>query len=482
MRQSSQTIGAIAAALAKSQGELTNPEKSLVATIRGNHPRDSDRTFHYAGLSSGLDIVRKVLGRNEIATVQTTAMDGQDGLIRLTTTLAHSSGEWLSSEWPVCPVSETASPRRMGAALTYARRYALFTLVGIAGEDDLDAPDLDEGVAAPAKVVFGEKSALDRAKPAQTRAKDEPMESLSGGASSRVAAKAMSRSAFVRSEAPVSSAALRDMLLGEIALLRSEDEAALWAYDAMAAKNTLASQDAQDIEVCFRSRLAELAEATIWAGEGPSGHSPQPPPLEQDATGRPVAYPPQAISSSLEAESQTAEASPPTQASQTSDPGVVPDPAPEASPPARLPVAGKTIRLRDKGHRLYVARQPCLLCGRTPADPHHLRFAQPRALGRKVSDEFTVPMCRVHHDELHRQGDEEAFWRDYGIDPVPIALALWRRTRPESICAPKTSARLFVETEPVASLAEGMAPIEAAVSKNSGLAIPRAGNEEQGDV
>src|SRR5208337_2677168 len=92
---------------------------------------------------SGLDIVRKTLGGYEIATVQTTAIDLEAGLIRLTTTLAHSSGEWLSSDWPVCAVSETAAPRRMGAALTYARRYALFTLVGIAGEDDLDAPDLD---------------------------------------------------------------------------------------------------------------------------------------------------------------------------------------------------------------------------------------------------------------------------------------------------------------------------------------------------
>ena len=135
-------IGAIAAALAKAQAELTNPEKSLVATIRASHPRDHDQTFRYAALSSGLDIVRKTLGGHEIATVQTTAIDKEAGLIRLTTTLAHSSGEWLSSEWPVCPIAETAAPRRMGAALTYARRYALFTLVGIAGEDDLDAPDL----------------------------------------------------------------------------------------------------------------------------------------------------------------------------------------------------------------------------------------------------------------------------------------------------------------------------------------------------
>ena len=146
MHRSSETIGAIAAALAKAQAELTNPEKSLTATIRSPFPREEDRTFRYAPLSSGLDIVRKCLGRHEIAAVQTTAIDNEVGLIRLTTVLAHSSGEWVSSDWPVCPVSETAAPHRLGAALTYARRYALFTLVGIAGEDDADAPDL----AAPA--------------------------------------------------------------------------------------------------------------------------------------------------------------------------------------------------------------------------------------------------------------------------------------------------------------------------------------------
>jgi hypothetical protein len=141
MHRSRDSIGAIAAALAKAQAELINPEKSLVGTIR-SPLRESDRSFRYAPLSSGLDIVRKSLGRHEIATVQTTAIDKDVGLIRLTTVLAHSSGEWLSSDWPVCPIGETAAPHRMGAALTYARRYALFTLVGIAGEDDLDAPDL----------------------------------------------------------------------------------------------------------------------------------------------------------------------------------------------------------------------------------------------------------------------------------------------------------------------------------------------------
>src|ERR1700730_9684559 len=141
MHRSSESIGTIAGALAKAQAELINPEKSLTATIRSPFPREADRTFRYASLSSGLDIVRKALGKHEIATVQTTAID-EAGLIRLTTILAHSSGEWVSSDWPVCPVSETAVPHRMGAALTYARRYALFTLVGIAGEDDLDASGL----------------------------------------------------------------------------------------------------------------------------------------------------------------------------------------------------------------------------------------------------------------------------------------------------------------------------------------------------
>src|SRR5437763_17218023 len=143
MHRSSDTIATIAAALAKAQVELTNPEKSLSATIRSPFPREADRTFRYAPLSSGLDIVRKSLGRHEIATIQSTEIDKEAGLLRLTTILAHSSGEWVSSEWPVCAITDMASAQRMGAALTYARRYALFTLVGIAGEDDLDTPDID---------------------------------------------------------------------------------------------------------------------------------------------------------------------------------------------------------------------------------------------------------------------------------------------------------------------------------------------------
>src|SRR5215510_11724447 len=149
MPRSSESVAALASALAKAQAELVNPEKSLTATIRGR-PGEGERSFRYAPLSSGLDIVRKTLGQHEIATVQTTAIDQAAGIVNLTTMLAHASGEWIASDWPVCAVAETANPQRMGAALTYARRYALFTLVGIAGEDDLDAPDL---CAAPPTIA-----------------------------------------------------------------------------------------------------------------------------------------------------------------------------------------------------------------------------------------------------------------------------------------------------------------------------------------
>ena len=102
MQRSSESIACLAAALAKAQAELTNPEKSLVATIRPNGPGEAERSFRYAPLSSGLDIVRKTLGQHEIATVQTTAIDQTAGIVNLTTVLAHSSGEWIASDWPVC--------------------------------------------------------------------------------------------------------------------------------------------------------------------------------------------------------------------------------------------------------------------------------------------------------------------------------------------------------------------------------------------
>src|SRR6201997_3545196 len=143
VQQSSSSIGALATALAKAQIELVNPEKSMIATIRADDKGGAEQIFRYAPLSSGLEILRKTLGQHEIAILQATAIDQAAGVVKLTTTLCHSSGEWVGSTWPVCSVEDMASPKRMGAALTYARRYALFTLAGIAGEDDLDAPDLN---------------------------------------------------------------------------------------------------------------------------------------------------------------------------------------------------------------------------------------------------------------------------------------------------------------------------------------------------
>src|SRR5215471_12929696 len=177
MHRSTESIASLAAALAKAQMALTNPEKSLTGTLPGNRPDEPGRTFRYASLSSGLDIVRKVLGQHEIATLQTTMIDQDIQTVSLTTVLAHSSGEWIASDWPVCTLSEMGWPRRMGAALTYARRYGLFTLVGIAGEDDLDAPNLSgqPADAAPKAGNGFDRTKLDRNGAAERHAAAGPL-------------------------------------------------------------------------------------------------------------------------------------------------------------------------------------------------------------------------------------------------------------------------------------------------------------------
>jgi ERF superfamily len=395
MQRSSETIGAIAAALAKAQGELTNPEKSLTATIRASNPREYDQTFRYAALSSGLDIVRKALGGHEIATVQTTAIDKEAGLIRLTTTLAHSSGEWLSSEWPVCPISETAAPRRMGAALTYARRYALFTLVGIAGEDDLDARELAEGAKTDAADKGG---AADKDRvAARLRAKSAVEERPPATSASGRREKVVRLATTVLGPEP--SAALREQLLSAVGQLQCADEAADWVHKNLAAKNALIDADADAVEASFRERLATI-EVTSRTGQGEANSGP------------------------------TIEAAPPVGEPflTAMDDAAAPIILPSRPGLRRRRVAAKTIRLRDKEHCKFVASQPCIVCGRTPSEAHHIRFAQPRALGRKVSDEYTVPVCRLHHRELHRYGDEASWWAAVSIDPLPIALELWRRS------------------------------------------------------
>lgn len=369
MHRSSESIGAIASALAKAQAELTNPEKSLIATIRSPFPREGDRTFRYASLASGLDIVRKALGQNEIATVQTTEIDPASGQIRLNTLLAHASGEWIASDWPVCPTSETASPHRMGAALSYARRYALFAFVGIAGEDDLDAPDL---IVEPSPAIIPR---------ADTRAPPNRKKNVS------------SRPKPVLNS--LASAALRDQLVIEINRLNDPEQLAQWAHGRLPAKNTLTADDAAVVENTY---LAVLHSILNNEPEQPSEFEPATVSFTVPAPER------RGTTSSVDSMTQNATA------------GQLVEPR------------CKTVRRRSKSHLRFVASQPCLICRRSPCDAHHLKFAQATSLGMKASDEFTVPLCRSHHQELHRHGNEAGWWANLQFAPLEIAKSLWNKT------------------------------------------------------
>jgi len=378
MTRFSESIASLAAALAKAQAELVNPEKSLLGTIEADGSNGARRSFRYAPLASGLDIVRKTLGQHEIAIVQTTAIDHD--VINLTTVLAHASGEWIASDWPVCGISATATPHRLGTALTYARRYALFTLVGIAGEDDLDAPDLPTNQTSMPEEPGTEKL------PGKGNGR------LQGGQSNPPQRAAVRNRQIHSNSAPMlgaeASAQLCDRLLAEVNDLGGSDEAADWAQRRLIEKNRLTAADAQRVEAAFAARLATFATA---ASEAPAGHQRAAPPPSAAANQR-------------------------SKRRRSSDKSLLPLPEPR--------------RLRDREHVKFVAKQPCLICGRTPCDAHHLRFAQQPALGRKVSDEFTVPLCRGHHRELHRRGHEGDWWRKVGIDPTVQARVLWLQTHP----------------------------------------------------
>ena len=377
MHRSSESVAALASALAKAQAELVNPEKSLIGTVRTGRPGDGERSFRYAPLSSGLDIVRKTLGQHEIATVQTTDIDQTAGIINLTTILAHASGQWIASDWPVCPLAETANPQRMGAALTYARRYALFTLVGIAGEDDLDAPDLCDGASSPSR------SAVDRSfKPRDDQSRVPAR--TPGNGHARGGMKGEPQVILD----PDQSAALREKLLMEVANITSADLAAAWARKALATKNSLTATDAKLVEDAFEQHLSR-SEIAVPSGEDASVPQVVSP---QDSLTTTVCGQPNSIDKSV------------------------------------LAVAAPR-RYRNREHLRFVAQQACLVCGRKPSDPHHIRYVQPRALGRKASDEFAVPLCRVHHRAVHRAGNERAWWKQTSIDPLKVARKLWKHTR-----------------------------------------------------
>jgi hypothetical protein len=329
--------------------------------------------------------VRKTLGQHEIATVQTTAIDQSAGVVNLTTVLAHASGEWIASDWPVCSIADTATPRRMGAALTYARRYALFTLVGIAGEDDVDAPDLlppEQPTSKPNEAKAGGNSRPNTG--GHIHAPQNPAVRRNGKFQS------------LPSEPPLgaeASAALRDRLAAELNDLACGDDAAIWAHRSLAEKNKLTAVDAQVVEESFQARLASFAT---------------PEPDKPQRAGE--------VTPPLTARSSTSAAPKNRSRSKAIDKSVL--------------TLAEPRRIRDREHVRHVAKQPCLVCGRQPCDPHHLRFTQSRALSRKVSDEFIVPLCRGHHREVHRHGDEGAWWQKAGVDPTVVARALWLESHP----------------------------------------------------
>lgn len=287
----------------------------------------------------------------------------------------------------------------MGAALTYARRYALFTLVGIAGEDDIDAPDLlapmppESGAEKPAPDKHGRVNGGRRQVQGSRRAK-----AVSNPGKSILAVHV--------------SAALRDQLVAEIQDIGSAEEAADWAHQNLGAKNSLTVADARQVEEGFQARLVTL-------GSTAEALAPQP---------------------SLSVDRRSTETARRTPAADGIDKSQLAHPEPR--------------RCRDKDHIKFVAKQPCLICGRRPTDAHHLRFAQNRAIGRKVNDEFTVPLCRGHHRELHRSGDEPTWWRNAGVDPTISARALWHETHPLS--AGPQSLPSALTNFPVAGAAGGL--------------------------
>ena len=374
MQQSSPNVGILAAALAKAQAAISNPEKSLTATIVSPFPREGSRTFRYASLSTGLDLVRKCLGQHEIATIQATRIDNDSGLIKLTTTLVHASGEWVSSDWPVSPISETAAPHRLGAALTYARRYALFTLVGIAGEDDLDAPDLPPGNAIPALQPTAQVA-------------EQPISQVhenAQNAAGRPGRSTRGRPRLPQPRPPTlpleASKYLRDQLISELERLSDLDALAKWAYRVLPSKSRLLADDAVALENAFSTRLGQLEKGET-SSEAPD------------------------VNRNINIYGQVGSTEP------------------------QVTVINKPVRERDREHLRFIASQPCLVCGRVPSDAHHVKFAEQRAMGRKVSDKFTVPVCRLHHRELHRRGDERTWWAEHEIGPLVVAAKLWGQTR-----------------------------------------------------
>jgi hypothetical protein len=310
----------------------------------------------------------------------------------------------------------------MGAALTYARRYALFTMVGIAGEDDLDAPEVSDDQLKAVKTAdtrlapnTGFEAAPVRASQFRTERPGIPP---------------------VREKLGVEeSAAIRAQLIREIETL-PEDDLQPRAIAILKVKNRLSPDDAKLVEDAFAARVAlqgPLPEALTTDEPTSASTDLTPPQPPSAATGAAKPRRPRGRPRKAKAAAEQSAGFP-------VPPKPTIDDSPQASThhqadatPAKIQKSELTIseprRHRDKAHLKFVASQPCLVCGRSPADAHHLRFTQPRAMGRKVSDEFTVPLCRTHHRDNHRFGDEEAWWASSSINPVEVSRKLWVSTR-----------------------------------------------------
>jgi hypothetical protein len=183
--------------------------------------------------------------------------------------------------------------------------------------------------------------------------------------------------------------------LTAVGSITSADNAAIWAREALAAKNHLAAADAKLVEDVFERRLSELASSATEE--------------------RPADAAPTTLVERVGVHETRAKRKGDLDQAEGIDKSVLAIATPR--------------RYRNREHLRYVAQQACLICGRKQSDPHHLRYLQPRALGRKASDEFAVPLCRSHHRAVHRAGDEQAWWTAAGIDPVKTARQLWRQTR-----------------------------------------------------
>jgi hypothetical protein len=329
----------------------------------------------------------------------------------------HTSGEWIGSDWPVCQLSEVSQPRRMGAALTYARRYALFTMVGIAGEDDLDAP-----------VINGDGPSRDKAADVSRTTTPSQVPTNTDSKSFR-SARGLALSVHEKLGID-ESASIRMQLIQEIETLPEADLQSR-AIAILKAKNRLSTSDAKKVEEAFVSRMAQQEQGAYESVvERSDPMQPQLSPASNLTTKplRPRGRP-RKLMAAIEPSEQIPISTP---SSVNPERPIITDRHANTGldkiQKSELAIS-EPRRHRDKAHLKFVASHPCLVCGRSPADAHHLRFTQPRAMGRKVSDEFTVPLCRTHHRENHSFGDEEAWWQRCAIDPVEVSRKLWVATR-----------------------------------------------------